>query len=145
MKRQIFKPFKLLMIVFTLSLLAACSSEQSIYVPNKYSDISAYNPLHYQEAYAYFKARAAHGDANAMDNLGHMYADGRGVKQDPVEAVKWYQKAAYAGDADAALNMGVACLYGNGTTKDINEACKWFKRAKTTHNTYAGQFFKKYC
>ena len=40
------------------------------------------------------KASAEGGDRNAQNSLGVMYANGRGVPRDDVEAVKWYRKAA---------------------------------------------------
>ena len=137
---------RVVMLGFFCMIATACSNaSETETVPTKYSNISAYNPQDYQQAYAYFRSRGAQGDANAMDNLGHMFADGRGVQQDPQEALNWYQRAANAGDADAALNMGVACLYGQGTQKDVKQACQWFKRAETPQNAFAGQFYKEYC
>ena len=43
---------------------------------------------------------ADQGDASAQFNLGLMYATGRGVPQDAVEAVAWWFKAATKGLAD---------------------------------------------
>ena len=43
-----------------------------------------------------------------------MYYNGRGVKQDDFEAVKWYRKAAEQGDADAQANLGSAYGAGRG-------------------------------
>ena len=40
---------------------------------------------------------AAQGDAAAQFNLGNMYKDGRGVRQDDAEAVRWYRQAAAQG------------------------------------------------
>ena len=37
----------------------------------------------------------------AQYNLGWMYENGRGVRRDRVEAVRWYRLAAEQGDADA--------------------------------------------
>ncbi|MCD7957509.1 MAG: Hsp70 family protein, partial [Lachnospiraceae bacterium] len=44
----------------------------------------------YIEAFQYIREAAEGGNANAQFRLGYMYMDGRGVKQDYVEAVKWY-------------------------------------------------------
>ena len=46
---------------------------------------------------------ADQGDASAQFNLGLMYATGRGVPQDAVEAVAWYRQAA----ADPAGHLRV--------------------------------------
>ena len=42
--------------------------------------------------------------------LGLIYAMGRGVAKDQVEAVKWYRKAAEQNHAEAQYNLGV-CYY----------------------------------
>ena len=45
-------------------------------------------------------------DANAQFQRGLRYAQGEGVPQDYVEAVKWYRLAAEAGHASAQKNLG---------------------------------------
>ena len=40
------------------------------------------------------KSTAENGDVYAQYNLGVMYAEGRGVAQNEVEAAKWYHMAA---------------------------------------------------
>ena len=46
---------------------------------------------------ASIRKKAEQGDADAQYNLGFMYANGRGVPKDEVEAVIWYRKAAEQG------------------------------------------------
>jgi len=58
-----------------------------------------------------------------------MYASGRGVKQDYVEAVKWYRKAADQGSANAQYFLGVIYADGLGVKRDYLEAVEWFKKA----------------
>lgn len=41
---------------------------------------------------------AHQGDANAQKNLGVMYDNGDGVKQDKQQAFEWFLKAAEQGD-----------------------------------------------
>lgn len=45
------------------------------------------------------KQRADQGVAEAQHNLGVMYFNGDGVRQDYAEALKWYRKAAEQGYA----------------------------------------------
>ncbi len=54
--------------------------------------------------------QASQGNAAAQYNLGVMYANGRGVPQDYVQAMKWYRLAADQGDAKAQFNLA-AILY----------------------------------
>jgi TPR repeat protein len=126
-------------------IIAACSQPQYHGVPSKSTDIAAYNPKDYPKAYAYFKQKAAQGDPVAMDNLGHMYEDGRGVTQDQAQAVYWFTKAAKAGNSDAQLNLGVAYLYGNGVPQNKIIACQWFKKAQKAQHPYGGKFYSDNC
>ena len=48
---------------------------------------------------------AEQGNADAQYNLGVMYYNGRGVRQDYAEAVKWYRQAAEQGYPQAQYNF----------------------------------------
>jgi len=61
---------------------------------------------------------AAQGETWAQNNLGVMYADGRGVPQDDAQAVAWYRKAAARGYARAQHNLGVMYADGRGVPQD---------------------------
>ena len=54
-----------------------------------------------------WRSAAEQGHPGGQCNLGLMYENGQGVKQDYAEAVRWYRKAAEQGDADAQFNLGV--------------------------------------
>jgi TPR repeat protein len=58
-----------------------------------------------------------------------MYANGKGVKQDDAEAVRWYRKAAEQGNAKAQFNLGVMYDLGKGVKQDDAEAVKWYRKA----------------
>ncbi|WP_146113983.1 tetratricopeptide repeat protein, partial [Haemophilus influenzae] len=66
---------------------------------------------------------------DAQFNLGNMYYNGHGVKQDDFEAVKWYRKAAEQGYADAQFNLGNMYYNGHGVKQDDFEAVKWYRKA----------------
>jgi TPR repeat protein len=61
----------------------------------------------YASAYLLLRPLPDNGDAFAQSALGFFYAEGRGVPQDYVEAVKWFRKAAVQGDATAQYNVGL--------------------------------------
>ena len=61
--------------------------------------------------------------------LGVMYADGRGVAKEDVEAVKWYRKAAEQDYESAQFNLGVAYETGRGVAKDEEKAVEWYRKA----------------
>ena len=69
------------------------------------------------------------GVASAQQNLGFMYANGRGVPQDFKEAVRWYRLAADQGHAGAQNNLGAMYNNGLGVPQDFKEAVRWKVRA----------------
>ena len=83
----------------------------------------------YQTAFKLWLPLAEQGNVNAQFNLGVMYANGRGVKQDDFEAVKWFRKAEEQGDAKAQLGLGVMYANGRGVKQDDIEAVKWYRKA----------------
>ena len=58
-----------------------------------------------------------------------MYAEGRGVEQDDVEAVAWYRKAAEQGDAAAQFNLGWMYAEGRGMERNYTIAVEWYLKA----------------
>ncbi|WP_455512162.1 tetratricopeptide repeat protein [Neisseria lactamica] len=72
---------------------------------------------------------AAQGNAAAQFNLGVMYENGQGVRQDYVQAVQWYRKASEQGDAQAQFNLGVMYAEGRGVRQDLALAQEWYGKA----------------
>jgi len=64
--------------------------------------MDAYERQDYRTAFQEFSTLARAGDSNAQYMLGRMYAQGRGVVQDYVQAHKWYNLAASQGHRQAA-------------------------------------------
>lgn len=58
-----------------------------------------------------------------------MYGDGRGVKQDDFEAVKWFRKAADQGHAKAQVLLGLSYILGKGVQVNKVLAKEWFGKA----------------
>jgi uncharacterized protein len=75
------------------------------------------------------KALAEKGDARAQTRLGYLYYQGKGVKQDFKEALKWFQKAAEQGTEEAQFNLGGMYYQGKGVKQNFKEAAKWVKKA----------------
>ena len=69
--------------------------------------------------------------AQAQNNLGEMYANGRGVKRNTAEAVKLFRSAAKLGNADAQGNLGAAYHNGEGVLQNHWEAYVWNSIAAT--------------
>jgi TPR repeat protein/formylglycine-generating enzyme required for sulfatase activity len=80
---------------------------------------------------------ADEGNATAMNNLGTLYGDGKGVARDYGKAREWYQKAADAGHTDAMYNLGVLYEYGSGGPREYVKARKWYQKAADAGHTDA--------
>lgn len=88
-------------------------------------------------ALSWFQQAANHGDTEAMDNLGSIFAGGDAQTNqtvpdalvDPMKALYWYGKSASLGDANA---MGaIASIYQEGrlTGQSESEAIVWYEMA----------------
>lgn len=73
--------------------------------------------------------QAAQGNAAAQYNLGVLYANGRGVPQDYVQARQWYEQAAAQGHREAQYNLGVLYDKGHGVPQDYVQARQWYEQA----------------
>ena len=73
--------------------------------------------------------KAAGRDAKAAFVLGWCYEQGRGVKRDLDEAMRWYTKAAKQGFAAAENNLGFLYSVGVGVPADTVVALRWYCRA----------------
>ncbi len=69
---------------------------------------------------------ASDGYPAAQNNVGFMYANGRGTLQDANVAFNWYRKAAEKGYAAAENNLGY--LYASGLQPDIEAAIRWYQK-----------------
>ena len=68
---------------------------------------AAYKRGDYATVLRLSQSLAEQGHAGAQNNLGAMYADGKGVPQNRTEAVKWFQLAADQGHADSQFRLGM--------------------------------------
>lgn len=73
--------------------------------------------------------KAKSGEAEAQNDLGEAYYDGKGVTENLPEAVKWFTKAAEQENVKAQYNLGECYYYGYGVYKDYGEAEKWYTKA----------------
>jgi len=65
-----------------------------------------------------------------------MYATGRGVLQDDVQAADWFRKAAEQGNAYAQSNLALMYASGRGgLPQDDKQAVEWYRKAAEQGNT----------
>lgn len=75
------------------------------------------------------QAQAGQGDTEAQNNLGELYAKGRGVPQDYTQARAWYEKAATQGHPLAQNNLAELYFAGLGGPQDYVRAYMWVNLA----------------
>ena len=74
---------------------------------------------------------------SAQHDLGVMYENGLGVKQNYIEAIKWYRKASDKGYSASQKNL--INLYKNnlGTPENNTEAFEWFLKSAMNQDIMA--------
>ncbi|OCK61258.1 tetratricopeptide repeat protein [Bradyrhizobium sp. LMTR 3] len=79
----------------------------------------------------YFRAAADRDDAKAAFFLAVLYATGRGIAKDDLEADRLMAKAAARGHREALTHLGVRRMqaYAQGISDDPSDALKWLERA----------------
>ena len=82
---------------------------------------------------------AEQGNANAQDNLGVMYANGKGVPLDYKIAVKWFKLPAAQGFFLAQYNLSGMCRGGRGVKLDNVYAHMWGNLAASNGNESGGE------
>ena len=102
----------------------------------------------YDESFPVIRKMAEEGNVRALHDLGWVYRQGIGVKQDYAQALNWFTKAAEADEApdsySASYYVGEIYYKGLGTVKtDREKAIKWLKRAKENGVKEAEQYLKE--
>lgn len=83
------------------------------------------------------RSAAAQNIAGAQFNLGQMYNEGLGVKQDYAEAVSWYRLAAKQGLDVAQFVLGGMYREGKGVAQDHLRAYMWWSLVAEKGHTEA--------
>jgi TPR repeat protein len=96
------------------------------------------------EAAYWYALAAADGQANALTNLGILFARGSGLdKPDPLDARVLWQAAAARGEAIAMYNLGVLYERGIGVPASVGRARYWYDRAAAANNPEAQAALKR--
>ena len=99
--------------------------------------LRAYRDGAYASAFQSWKVLAEKGDAKAQFNLGLMYKQGNGIKQDLKKALKWYRKSAINGYPRAQYALALRYENGRGVKRHRVNALKWLNLAL---NKASGKF-----
>lgn len=84
--------------------------------------INAYNSHDYAKAVQLARPLAQHGERNAQNLFGLMYARGVGVPQDFKEAATWFQKAAAQDHPQAQGCLGHLYMKGLGGSSEFTRS-----------------------
>ncbi len=103
--------------------------------PDLVAGIGAYNAGDFAFARQHLQAAAGRGEAEAMVNLGYMYARGHGVPRDPAFALDLYRRAATTGDGEAMNAVGYRYNFAN--PPDYAKAVEWYCKAVFAGNPRA--------
>ena len=79
----------------------------------------------------------------AAYNLGAMYLNGEGVKQDIYKSVAWNKKAAYLGYPASQYNYGLSLYDGWCEVYDEEEGLLWIKKAADSGMPEAKEVMRK--
>ncbi|AWM79156.1 hypothetical protein DKL61_01590 [Gammaproteobacteria bacterium ESL0073] len=94
-----------------------------------------YDQGDYQTVITLLNKLAEQGNAQAMNNLGYMYANGEGVTTDNTRAMYWMLKAAKGGSMQAMKNLGFAYYDGKIVIKDEQQSLDWFSKCAQLDDT----------
>ncbi|MDA0228653.1 MAG: tetratricopeptide repeat protein [Proteobacteria bacterium] len=92
--------------------------------------VAAYAAGDYATAYRQWFPHAEQGDAKAQYNLGVIYANGKGVPKNDIEAIRWYREAAAQGHAGGQFGLGSGYFLGRGVPENYVQAYMWLALAK---------------
>jgi len=90
---------------------------------------SLYKANRFSEAATLFDQACSAGSREACDNLGVMYASGKGVARDDARAAALYATACNAGNALGCNNLGNIYASGRGVSKDNAQAASLYTKA----------------
>ena len=83
----------------------------------------------YSSAYEYFRKAAEQGHADAQNQVGEFYYEGKQVSQNAETAFQWYYAAALNGSIKGAGNLGYCFATGTGTVQNYQKAVEWLTKA----------------
>ncbi len=104
-----------LLLLFSTSVFADYSSASA-----------AFDRSQYKVALEELVPLAEEGHANALNLLGVMYAQGRGVEQNNMTSLKWYKLAAEQGQKYSQNRLGFIYAKGIGVIQDYIRAHMWY-------------------
>ncbi|WP_420548590.1 caspase family protein [Curvivirga sp.] len=85
--------------------------------------------IDYEKAVFWNEKAMQKGNGIATNDLGDLYENGRGVKQDTQKAIELYMKAIEMGEDFGKISMGGLYERGEYVERDLEKARKWYQDA----------------
>jgi TPR repeat protein len=123
------------MLWFAVGVAGATARAETGPPDDLVAGIDAYNGGDYGTAAHRLQSASDQGNAEAMVNLGYLYARGQGVVSNPDYALLLYQRAAALGDAEGMNAIGYRLNFA--TPPDLHAAIEWYCRALALGNPRA--------
>jgi len=101
-------------------------------------------PVNDVEAAVWFRKASDQGYARGHLCLAAMYAQGRGVPQDPAEDARLSRLAAQQGDCRGQARLANALIHGHGVEKNIEEAMRLLHAASQQGDADAARLLEAY-
>lgn len=83
----------------------------------------------YPQALTLYAQAAGQQHSSAQNNLGLLYAQGKGAARDDAQAEAWFRRAALQGHASAQNNLGVLYEQGRAVERSATLAASWYRKA----------------
>jgi TPR repeat protein len=84
----------------------------------------------------WYKKAARNGDADALNNVGWMYATGQGLDANSQEAYRWFAEAAKHGDMGSQFEVSRRLREGDGVEKNMVGAFEWLLVLQAQESTF---------
>lgn len=97
-----------------------------------------------RESVAWFRRAADLNNAEAFDNLGFLYLEGRGVPVNLAIASGYFRASAEKGWKQGQFNLGMDYFFGRGVERDYARAVSWWESAAAAGHKRA-TFLLGYC
>ncbi|MBL8380188.1 MAG: sel1 repeat family protein [Burkholderiales bacterium] len=114
-----------------LAIRAEAGDATAAVLLGEYFESAISGAADYAAAARWYEVAARKDQAVALNNLGAMYYDGRGVVQSYAEAQRLYLRAAQAGNAVAQFNLALMLGQGRDGPPDNEAMLAWLRRSVT--------------
>ncbi len=116
------------LLIFSIVVSNIVFAESSLYQRGKdYYYGTIVTGKDYEKAKAAFEHAAKLGDLDAINALGFLYINGKGVEINDAKGIEYLTKAAEKGHAKSQYDLGSMYYLGVGVKRNINSAFKWIK------------------